>query len=211
MKKLKFDELSVEHMKTMLRKVKKEVEGEDADSMGMYMQSDEVKPPVDWTGKLPREIDLVSNRMKMKQLRDGIKRLTDKLIDSKPIVPWKYTGEKDKVEAAFQVNHVPGFVKKVAAVDSDEEDSLDSDEKKPKDRTKLYDRDISEIRKFPWKFKYDEKELDDEEVDDDDDDFPQLENAPGKRNKKQNNNFQMDEASEMTPDDTIEVDFDFLK
>lgn len=192
-------------MKTMLRKVKKEVEGEEADSMGMYMQSDEVKPPVDWTGKLPREIDLVSNRMKMKQLRNGIKSLTEKLIESKPIVPWKYTGEKDKVENAFQVNHVPGYVKKVARIDSDEEDSLDSDEKKPKDRTKLYDRDISEIGKFPWKFKYDEKELDDDE--DYDDDFPELEDSP-KRERKQNNFI--DHASEVTPDDTIEADFDFL-
>lgn len=182
-------------MKSRLKKVKQELEGPEADAYGMYMQENKPKKVVDHTGKLPREIDLVSNRMKMKQLRDAIKLVTDKLIDSKPVVPWKYTGKKDTVEMAFNVNHVPGFVKKKEKVDSDEE-SLDSEEerKKNKNKTKLYDKDFSEVRKFPWKFKYDEKELDDDEEDDFDDGY----SAPRKkRNKKKS------ERSEVTPDYSI--------
>lgn len=207
-------------MTKILKKLKKKVEGEGPDEMGMYMQNDTEQPkvPKNFEGMLPKDIDLVSSRMKMKQLKDAIGKVTEKLISSKPVVPWKYTGPKDTVEEAFQVNHVPGFVKKVKKVDSDEEDSIDSaDKKKNKDRTKLFERDYSEIRKLPWKFKFDEKEMASEEEEEPHDDFGGIGNLgggkkmekKGKGKKEKRGRDEDDEPSEVTPDDTIVGDFNF--
>jgi len=205
-------------MQTMLKRLRRKLDGEGLDSMDLIKPEDEYDPKADFAGKLPRQIDLVSNKKKIEQLNQAINLCTEKLIESKPVVPWRFTGPKDKIETAFKVEHVPGRLpnKYRARGESDEdEDSDDSEErmrkKNLKNRTPLYDKDYSEIKQYPWKFKCDE--IDDEG----DDDLPTVDGAPRRANKKKNNDdfgggggFFGNSDDEVTPNDTIEVpEFNF--
>ena len=199
-KKLKFDELGITHMKATKAKLKQQLEDMELDSMGNFKvktkQTESTELGNKWAGKRPREIDLISPQKKIKRLNQAIKLCTEKLIESKPFTPWRFTGPKDTVENAYQVNHVPGRIKVKRKVDSEDEDSDDSEvirkKKMLKNRPDLFEQGFSVVKQYPWKFKVpeieyhdiDEHDLDQDEVEgrgrgrgrrDNRDDFIQME------------------------------------
>lgn len=171
---------------------------------------------------LPRNVDLVDDKQKLKQLDEAIKICSKKLVDSKANRPWMYTGPKDTIENMVHVDHVREWVPSKYNPDkenSDEEygevEAVKTDEKKGvrnhpsvpkfnvKDKTRMYEKEYSEIKKYPWKFKFEDYM----EEDDDESDFPGLgggrDRAP-RGGKKKNRT-----PSEVTPDDTVSIGDDF--
>ena len=153
--------------------------------------------PSDPEKKLSRNIDLVDDRKKLKQLDEAIKICSKKLVDSNPSKPWMYTGPKDTVENMVHVDHVREWVPKkyspVKQESDDEEFEVDEqdqekkllaekkrDEKRKhpkvpkfnvKEKSEMYEKDYSQIKKYPWKIKYEdfmtesEQESEDESLD----------------------------------------------
>jgi hypothetical protein len=139
--------------------------------------------------QLPRNVDLVDDKQKLRQLDEAIKICCKKLVDSRANKPWMYTGPKDTIEDMFHVDHVREWVKpkyNPVQENSDEEyeqgtgsPNQEAEEKKAarnhpsvpkfnvKEKSRMYEKEYSEIKKYPWKFKYDEFMSEDEESDDD--------------------------------------------
>lgn len=138
--------------------------------------------PTDPEKKLSRNIDLVDDRKKLKQLDEAIKICSKKLVDSNPNKPWMYTGPKDTVENMVHVDHVREWVPKKysPAKEESDDDDFEPDEqdqekkllaekkreekrKHPsvpkfnvKEKSEMYEKDYSQIKKYPWKIKYED-------------------------------------------------------
>lgn len=164
--------------------------------------------PSDPEKKLSRNIDLVDDRKKLKQLDDAIKICTKKLVDSNPSRPWMYTGPKDTVENMAHVDHVREWVpKKYSPVkeESDDEDfEVDEQDQEKKllaekkreekrkhpsvpkfnvkEKSEMYEKDYSQIRKYPWKIKY-EDFMDESEQSSEDSSLDKRKPAAGKKKK----------------------------
>lgn len=165
--------------------------------------------PTDPEKKLSRNIDLVDDRKKLKQLDEAIKICTKKLVDSNPSRPWMYTGPKDTVENMVHVDHVREWVpnkyspKKEESDDEDfEEDEQDQEKKllaerkreekrkhptvpkfNVKEKSEMYEKDYSQIKKYPWKIKY-EDFMDESEQESKDSSLDQKRKQnPGKKQK----------------------------
>lgn len=181
--------------------------------------------PRDPEKQFPRNVDLVDDKQKLKQLDEAIKICSKKLVESKANKPWMHVGPKDTIENMYHVDYVREWVKpkySPQVENSDEEygeleapKSTEGDGDKParnhpsvpkfnvKDKTRMYEKDYSEIRKYPWNFKYDEF-LEDDESDEDLRGLGAMNNG-GRRNKPKKNRT----PSEVTPDETISVGEDF--
>jgi hypothetical protein len=138
--------------------------------------------PADPDKKLSRNIDLVDDRKKLKQLEDAIKICSKKLVDSNPSKPWVYTGPKDTIEDMYHVDHLREWFKKkyepqnkdsdeenYAEDEQDEEKKLAAEEKRAakrkhptvpkfdvKEKSEMYEKEYSQIKKYPWKIKYED-------------------------------------------------------
>lgn len=180
--------------------------------------------PKDPEKTLPRNVDLVDDKQKLKQLDEAIKICTKKLVESKANKPWMYTGPKDTIENMFHVDYVREWVP--PKYNPNEENSDDEygdgepvvDEKKKaarnhpsvpkfnvKEKSRMYEKEYSEIKKYPWKIKY-EDYLDDEESGDDE--YPQL-GGGGRKREARGRKKKNQTPSEVTPDETISVGEDF--
>jgi hypothetical protein len=136
-----------------------------------------------------------------------------------------YTGPKDTIENMVHVDHVREWVPPKYNPNKENSDDeyaegegpVATDDKKDarnhpsvpkfnvKEKTRMYEKDYSEIKKYPWKIKYEDYMEDDQS---DDDDYVQLgggRRPAGGRNKKKKNRT----PSEVTPDETISVGEDF--
>ena len=169
---------------------------------------DPTKPPK----TLARNIDLIDEKQKLKQLDDAVKICSKKLVESKANKPWMYTGPKDTIENMVHVDHVREWVpnkyvpeKEKSDVDEDEfgldqgedqggktkENKNKSEKKHPsvpkfkvKEKERMYEKEYEEIKKYPWKFKYEDYVDEDSNEDDDDDNDSDVSGLPGMGNKK---------------------------
>lgn len=141
--------------------------------------------PPDPEKKLLRNVDQVDDHQKLKQLEDAIKICSKKLVDSNPNKPWMYTGPKDTIENMHHVDHLREWYKtkyEPQIKDSDEEDypedELDEEKKlaaekkreandnkkihpavpkfNVKEKSELYEKEYLQIKKYPWKIKYED-------------------------------------------------------
>lgn len=199
---------------------------------------------------LPRNIDLIDDRQKLKQLDDAIKICTKNLVESRANLPWMYTGPKDTVENMVQVDHVRDWVPKkyipndessgdegelsLREVDDQKKELQAEKEAKKltkqmhpsvprfnvKEKTRMYEKEYSDIKKYPWKIKYEEFMEDNDQAEDDDDednqsmggfsddsDKKKTKKPPIKSKEKQKKKNRT--PSDMTPDETISEGGDF--
>jgi hypothetical protein len=169
---------------------------------------------------LARNVDLVDDKQKLKQLDEAIKICSKKLVMSKASRPWMYTGPKDTIENMVHVDHVDEWVPfkyNPKNLDSDEEfetaDAPKVEADKParnhpsvpkfnvKEKTRMYEKEYSEIKKYPWKFKF--EDYMEEDNDDDSMDYPGLGGGNRNRAPRGGRNRKNRSPSEMTPNETI--------
>ncbi len=208
--------------------------------------------PKDPEKVLPRNVDLIDDKQKLKQLDEAIKICTKNLVESRANQPWMYTGPKDTIENMVHVNHVRDWVPKKYVPRNESEESEMSHEgrddhkkeeqaekearkiakqKHPsvpkfnvKDKTRMYEKEYSDIKKYPWKIKYEdymEDSQDKESEEDasqrgfsDDEDSEEVKKkkkkAPAKKPEKGDAKKKKNRSdSEVTPDETISAGEDF--
>lgn len=97
--------------------------------------------------------NLVSDQMKLKQLKTSIKVGREKIMESTTVKPWMYTGNKvfsilkqDTIENAYRVKYLEEKAKKKN--DDDDEDS--EERRKKENKRNIYEQNIDQIGRLPF-------------------------------------------------------------
>jgi hypothetical protein len=138
-------------MKKMLNKIESEAEAK----MNNVQKKDQPPAKVVVKGEKERyhQKPLTEGEKKryLKNLPGAIELCTDKVLESRAITPWQYTGNKDTMENAVRKDYLqrPRVSKKEK--DSSEEEEDEEDEKpKNKPRIRVFEKQLAEIEEFPF-------------------------------------------------------------
>jgi hypothetical protein len=135
-------------------------------------------------------IDMVPDSIKISRLRSSIQICADKIVESKPVRPWRYTGNKDTMENPVNPQYLRRPDKPTQAVVAEEDEEEDEEEagKKQlnKNKTPFYNRPMKDLKQLPFRKKAANGENEDGEGDDDEeeDEDEELKEKPAP--KKQN-------------------------
>ena len=114
-------------------------------------------------------IDVVPESIKISRLRSSIKICSDKVVESKPVRPWRYTGNKDTMENPVNPQYLQRPDKPnhptVPEEDEEEEDDEEGKPLKNKNRPPFYTRPLKDLKKLP--FRRDRNEDDSQESEQD--------------------------------------------
>lgn len=148
-------------MKKMLNRIESEAEAK-ANNVKTKEQAP-VKPAVKGEKEKYHQKPLTEDEKKryLRNLPGAIELCTDKVLESRAITPWQYTGNKDTMENAVKKDYLqrPRVSKKEKG-ESDEEDE-EEDKPKNKPRIRVFEKPLADIEEFPFNQKGQREDRDD--------------------------------------------------